>query len=801
MTKKYDFSFIEKKWQTIWENEKTFDAKIDKSKKKYYTLIEFPYPSGAGLHVGHPRSFTAMDIISRKRRAEGYNVLFPIGFDAFGLPTERYAIKNHIHPAVATKQNVANFTKQLKLLGFSFNWSGVVNTTDPEYFKWTQWMFLQMYKAGLAYKGEETISWCPECKIGIANEELEAGHCERCGSEVVKKKKSAWILKMQSYSDKLLEGLKKVDFPESVKKMQADWIGKSVGAEVDFSIKNSDEKLKVFTTRPDTIFGVSYMVIAPEHSLIEKFKAQIKNIDEVVAYQNEAKKKSEFERSQLNKNKTGVKLDGIMAVNPFNGKEIPIFISDYVLMGYGTGAIMAVPAHDERDWEFAHKFNLPIIPVLKGDVDVEKEAFVGDGEHINSEFLDGLNKEDAIAKIVKVMEENGIGKSSVKYRMMDWVFTRQRYWGEPIPMINCPHCGWVPMNEKDLPLTLPEIDDYMPTDEGLSPLAKAKDWVKVKCPKCGADAERETDTMPTWAGSSWYYLRYMDPHNKDEFASKEALNYWGQVDWYEGGAEHVTRHLLYSRFWHKVLYDLGLVPFDEPYKKRSMHGMILASDGEKMSKSKGNVINPDDIVKEYGADTLRVYEMFIGPFEQAAAWSTTSMIGIHRFLKRVFELAQNVADIPMNQKDELVLHQTIKDVSERIETMKFNTAVSSLMVMSNYMGSLEKIPLSMMEDFVKLLNPFAPHIASEIWEMLGHNSRIDFEPFPEFKEDKIKTTNVNIVITINGKKRLEMEIPADLSDDDVRTLVFDNNALKPYIDGKEIKKVIVVKNKIVNIVV
>ena len=801
MTKKYDFSFIEKKWQTIWENEKTFDAKIDKSKKKYYTLIEFPYPSGAGLHVGHPRSFTAMDIISRKRRAEGYNVLFPIGFDAFGLPTERYAIKNHIHPAVATKQNVANFTKQLKLLGFSFNWSGVVNTTDPEYFKWTQWMFLQMYKAGLAYKGEETISWCPECKIGIANEELEAGHCERCGSEVVKKKKSAWILKMQSYSDKLLEGLKKVDFPESVKKMQADWIGKSVGAEVDFSIKNSDEKLKVFTTRPDTIFGVSYMVIAPEHSLIEKFKAQIKNIDEVVAYQNEAKKKSEFERSQLNKNKTGVKLDGIMAVNPFNGKEIPIFISDYVLMGYGTGAIMAVPAHDERDWEFAHKFNLPIIPVLKGDVDVEKEAFVGDGEHINSEFLDGLNKEDAIAKIVKVMEEKGIGKSSVKYRMMDWVFTRQRYWGEPIPMINCPHCGWVPMNEKDLPLTLPEIDDYMPTDEGLSPLAKAKDWVKTKCPKCGADAERETDTMPTWAGSSWYYLRYMDPHNKDEFASKEALNYWGQVDWYEGGAEHVTRHLLYSRFWHKVLYDLGLVPFDEPYKKRSMHGMILASDGEKMSKSKGNVINPDDIVKEYGADTLRVYEMFIGPFEQAAAWSTTSMIGIHRFLKRVFELAQNVADIPMNQKDELVLHQTIKDVSERIETMKFNTAVSSLMVMSNYMGSLEKIPLSMMEDFVKLLNPFAPHIASEIWEMLGHNSRIDFEPFPEFKEDKIKTTNVNIVITINGKKRLEMEIPADLSDDDVRTLVFDNNALKPYIDGKEIKKVIVVKNKIVNIVV
>lgn len=801
MTKKYDFKAIEEKWQSVWEVEKNFDVKVDKSKKKYFSLVEFPYPSGAGLHVGHPRSFTAMDIISRKRRAEGYNVLFPMGFDAFGLPTERFAIKNHIHPAVATKQNVENFIKQLKSLGFSFNWGGMVNTTDPAYYKWTQWMFIQMFKAGLAYKGEETISWCPECKIGIANEELEAGHCERCGSEVQKKKKSAWILKMQSYSDKLLEGLNRVDFPESVKKMQTEWIGKSVGAEVDFSIKDSDEKLRVFTTRPDTIFGVSYMVIAPEHSLIEKFSSKIKNMDEVVLYQNEAKKKSEFERSQLSKEKTGVRLDGVVAINPLNGKEVPIFISDYVLVSYGTGAIMAVPAHDDRDWEFAKKFGLSIIPVIKSDIDVNEECALVDGEHINSDFLNGLNKEDAIKKAVGVIEEKGLGKASVKYRMMDWVFTRQRYWGEPIPMVNCSHCGWVPLDEKDLPLTLPDVDDYLPTDEGLSPLAKATDWVKTKCPKCGCDAERETDTMPTWAGSSWYYLRYMDPHNDEEFASKEALDYWGQVDWYEGGAEHVTRHLLYSRFWHKALFDMGLVPFDEPYKKRSLHGMILASNGEKMSKSKGNVINPDDIVKEYGADTLRVYEMFIGPFDQAAAWSTTSMIGIHRFLKKVYDLAQNVADTPMTEKDEMFLHQTIKDVSERIESMKFNTAVSALMVLSNYMNGLEKVPVSMMEVFAKLLNPFAPHLASEIWEILGHSSRIDFEPFPVFDVSKIKSSEVNIVITVNGKKRLEMSVPVDLSDEEVKTLVLDNNALKPYIEGKEIKKIIVVKNKIVNIVV
>ncbi len=801
MTKKYDFNFIEKKWQNIWENEKTFSVKIDKSKKKFYSLVEFPYPSGEGLHVGHPRSFTAMDIISRKKRAEGFNVLFPIGFDAFGLPTERFAIKKGIHPAIATKNNIANFVKQLKSIGFSFDWDRVVNTTDPEYFKWTQWMFIQMVKAGLAYKGEETISWCPECKIGIANEELENGHCERCGSEVQKKKKSAWILKMQSYSDKLLDGLKKVDFPDSVKKMQTDWIGKSVGAEIDFPLKNFDEKLKVFTTRPDTIFGVSYMVISPEHPLIEKLASSISNIDEVRNYQNEAKKKTDFERSQLNKNKTGVKLDGVVAINPFNDNEIPVFISDYVLMGYGTGAIMAVPAHDDRDWEFAKKFNLPIIPVLKSDFDVNEKPFTDDGVHINSLFLDGLNKQEAIDKIISILEEKGFGKKAVNYRMTDWVFTRQRYWGEPIPMVNCPKCGWVPMDEKDLPLMLPDVDDYMPTDEGLSPLAKAKDWVKTKCPKCHGDAERETDTMPTWAGSSWYYLRYMDPKNKDAFASKEALDYWGQVDWYEGGAEHVTRHLLYSRFWHKVLFDLGLVPFDEPYHKRSLHGMILASNGEKMSKSKGNVVNPDDIVREFGADTLRIYEMFIGPFDQAAAWSTSSMVGVFRFLNKVYDLAFNVANVEMTEKDEAMLHQTIKDVSERIDTMKFNTAVSALMVMANYMAELDKIPYPMMEGFVKLLNPFAPHIASEIWEMLGHSSRIDFEPFPVYDVEKIKTSSVNMVITINGKKRLEVLMPVDEDDENVKKLVLENKDLQTYIKDKEIKKIIVVKNKIVNIVI
>lgn len=800
MTKKYDFKNIEKKWQTRWEEKGLFHAKIDKTKKKFFGLVEFPYPSGAGLHVGHPRSFTAMDIISRKRRMQGYNVLFPIGFDAFGLPTERYAIKAGIHPAIATKQNIENFTHQLKSLGFSFDWTGTVNTTDPKYYKWTQWMFIQMVKAGLAYKGEETISWCPECKIGISNEELENGHCERCGSEVVKKKKSAWILKMQSYSDKLIEGLDHVDFPESVKKMQRDWIGKSTGAEIDFAIQGADEKLKVFTTRPDTIFGATYMVISPEHPILEKLSLKISNIDAIKDYQKQASQKSDFERSQLQKDKTGVKVEGITAINPFNSKPIPVYVSDYVLMGYGTGAIMAVPAHDERDYDFAKKFNLPIIEVIKGG-DVSVKAYTEDGIHINSDFLDGLNKQDAINTMIKKIEEMGIGKASTKYRMKDWVFTRQRYWGEPIPMVHCEKCGWVPLDEKDLPLTLPDVKDYMPTDEGLSPLAKATEWIHTTCPHCGGPATRETDTMPTWAGSSWYYLRYMDPHNDNEFASKEALDYWGQVDWYEGGAEHVTRHLLYSRFWHKALYDIGLVPFNEPYAKRTLHGMILAENGEKMSKSKGNVVNPDDVVREYGADTLRVYEMFIGPFDQAAMWSTNSMIGVYRFLNRIYDLTEKVGNAELTEQDIIAMHQVIKDVSERIEDMKFNTAVSALMIYSNHLGEKDVIPTEMMETLIKLLSPFAPHISDEMWEMLGHTSDLAFEPWPQFDATKLIASTAHMVVSVNGKKRLEIDVPANASDTEVEKAVLGMENLKPYLQGKTPKKIIVVKNKLVNIVI
>ena len=801
MTKKYDFKTIEKKWQKIWDDKKLFHVEIDNSKPKFYGLIEFPYPSGAGLHVGHPRSFTAMDVISRKRRMQGYNVLFPIGFDAFGLPTERYAIKNHIHPAIATKQNVENFTKQLKMLGYSFDWDRVVNTTDPAYYKWTQWIFIQLFKAGLAYKGEETISWCPECKIGISNEELENGHCERCGSAVVKKKKSAWILKMQSYSDKLLAGLNEVDFPDSVKKMQSDWIGKSTGAEIHFNIAGHKEQLCVYTTRPDTIFGVTYMVISPEHPILETLATQIKNIDEVKAYQAKAAKKSDFERSQLTKEKTGVRLDGISAINPITQKEIPVFISDYVLMGYGTGAIMAVPAHDERDYDFARKFDLPIIQVIEGG-DISTEAYTGDGTHINSDFLNGLNKSDAITKMIEKLEATGIGHASTQYKMKDWVFTRQRYWGEPIPMVYCEKCGWVPLDEKDLPLTLPEVDDYMPTDEGLSPLAKATEWLHTTCPHCGGPATRETDTMPTWAGSSWYYLRYMDPHNDKAFASPEALKYWGEVDWYEGGAEHVTRHLLYSRFWHKALYDLGIVPYSEPYHKRSLHGMILAENGEKMSKSKGNVINPNDIVAEYGADTLRIYEMFIGPFDQAAQWSTNSMIGISRFLTRAYELTDKTdTSIQLSEKDLSTMHTAIRDVSTRIEEMKFNTAISALMIYSNYMSVMERIPTTMLRVFIQLLAPFAPHISDEMWEQIGEKSTLEFTTWPSFDEKYLMTSTVNYVISINGKKRAEMEFPKDLAEEEIKSAVLGLDGIKKYFGGKEPKKVIVVPNKLVNIVV
>ncbi|MDR2098524.1 MAG: leucine--tRNA ligase [Rickettsiales bacterium] len=797
MTKKYDFKSIEAKWQKIWESERLFDAKIDRGKPKFYGLIEFPYPSGAGLHVGHPRPFTAMDIIARKRRMQGYNVLYPIGFDNFGLPTENYAIKNNIHPAEAGRANIENFTRQLKSIGFSFAWNRAVVTSDPDYYKWTQWMFVQFFKAGLAYKGEEEIWWCPKCKIGITNEELEAGRCERCGSEVVKKTKEAWVLRMQSYSDKLLEGLSRVDYPDAIKKMQADWIGKSVGAEIDFAIAGTTEKLRVFTTRADTLFGATYMVIAPEHPIIDRLS--IGNIEAVREYRDSVILKTDVERQRSERDKTGVKLEGVMAVNPFTGAEIPVFAADYVLMDYGTGAIMAVPAHDERDYGFARKFNLPIIEVLKGG-DVSKEAYAGDGEHVNSGFLDGLGKDEAISVAVKEIEKRGIGRVAVKYRMTDWTFSKQRYWGEPIPMINCPHCGWVPVPESELPVELPEITDYMPTEDGLSPLAKAADWVNVKCPQCGAPAKRETDTMPTWAGSSWYYLRYMDARNPDEFASKDALDYWGQVDWYVGGQEHVTRHLLYSRFWYKALYDSGFLPYDEPYKKRSLTGLILAEGGGKMSKSKGNVINPDSIVAEYGADTLRVYEMFIGPFDQSAAWSTASMIGVHRFLSRAYDLAANVADIPMDAKGRAATARAAKDVGERIEGMKFNTAVSALMIFSNYMAELAQIPRAMMETFARLLSPFAPHLADEIWETLGHGDRLAFAAWPSFDPADIASDTATIVVQVNGKRRDQIEVPAAISGKELEEAALSLPSVESYIAGRAVKKIIVVPGKIVNIV-
>ena len=797
----YDFKNIEKKWQKIWEETDVFNVKIDKNKKKFYALVEFPYPSGAGLHVGHPRSFTAMDIISRKRRMEGYNVLFPIGFDAFGLPTERYAIKSGIHPAVATKINVETFTRQLKSLGYSFNWKGTVNTTDPDYYKWTQWMFIQMFNNGLAYKGEETIFWCPECKIGISNEELEKGHCERCGSEVVKKKKSAWILKMQSYSDKLLDGLKTVDFPDNVKKMQSNWIGKSSGMEINFDINGTNEKLKVYTTRPDTIFGVSYLVIAPEHPILEKLKDKISNIDEILNYKSSSSAKTDFERVELNKDKTGLKIDGISVIHPFTNKLIPVFVSDYILMEYGTGAVMAVPAHDERDYDFAVKFKLPIIPVINDIKNSNLPYTDKKGTYINSDFLNGKEYAEAIEIINSKIESMRFGVKSVKYKMKDWIFTRQRYWGEPIPMVYCEKCGWVPLPDSELPLLLPDVDDYMPTDEGLSPLAKATDWVNTTCPKCKGHAVRETDTMPTWAGSSWYYLRYMDPHNKNEFASNEALKYWGQVDWYEGGAEHITRHLLYSRFWHKALFDMNLLPYNEPYKKRSLHGMILAENGEKMSKSKGNVINPDDIVSQYGADTLRVYEMFIGPFDQAAMWSTSSMIGIYRFLNRVYDLTNKVGHVDISKADNFILNQTIKEVSERIESMKFNTAISSLMVYCNYMINMEVIPVYMLEIMAKLIYPFAPHIAEEVWQMLGHNKTITFEDWPNHDENSLILDKIHLVVSVNGKKRAEIDLDRSLSDGEIKEKVKNIPAINSYIKDKEIKKFIIVKDKLVNIVV
>ncbi len=796
---RYNFKTIEKKWQEIWEDEKVYHVDIDKSKPKFYALVEFPYPSGAGLHVGHPRSYTALDVISRKKRMQGFNVLYPIGFDAFGLPAENYAIKTGIHPAISTKENIANFTRQLKMIGMSFDWDRCVSTCDPEYYKWTQWMFIQLFKKGLAYKGKMAINWCPACKVGLANEEVVNGCCERCGAPVVRKEKEQWIVAITKYADRLIDDLEGLNFVDRVKSQQTNWIGRSEGAELDFAF--GDDKLKVFTTRPDTAFGVTYMVLAPEHPFVAKYMDKFTNPDEIKAYIEETAKKSELERS-IGEEKTGVELKGIKAENPFNGAMIPVFISDYVLTGYGTGAIMAVPAHDQRDYDFAKVFNLPIIQVLAGG-DISKAAWEEDGVHINSGFLDGLNKEDAMRKAINYATEKGFGNAKINFKLRDWIFSRQRYWGEPIPMVYCEKCGWQPLDEKDLPLTLPEVKDYLPNDEGGSPLAKATSWVNTTCPKCGGYARRETDVMPNWAGSSWYFLRYCDPHNTKEFASKEALDYWMNVDWYNGGMEHTTLHLLYSRFWHKFLYDCGYVPTKEPYNKRTSHGMILASNGEKMSKSRGNVVNPDDIVNNYGADTFRLYEMFIGPFEQTAMWSEESLMGVYRFVGKIYNLFKKVykdVDAPLSSEDLRAMHSCILEVTERIDQMKFNTAVSSLMTYVNYLSGKEKIGYTLYATLLKLLSPFTPHLAEEMWARLGNDGLIVKEAWPQGDAQLAQNNVVTYAVQICGKMRATIDMPKDASKEDVEKAALTLDNIKRNLVGKEIKKIIVVPNKIVNIV-
>ncbi len=802
----YNFKYIEKKWQDKWEKEGTFNALNDYSKRKWYGLIEFPYPSGAGLHVGHPRSNTAIDIIARKRRLQGYNVLFPIGFDAFGLPTENFAIKNNIHPKKVTEQNIAHFTEQLKALGFSFDWSRVVDTTDPSYYKWTQWIFIQLFKHGLAYKTTMPINFCTSCKVGLANEEVVNGVCERCGSPVIQKEKSQWMLKITEYAQRLIDDLDDVNYLEKIKTQQRNWIGRSEGAEVKFKVANSDEEILVYTTRPDTLFGATYMVIAPEHALIEKLSSKISNLDEVKEYQHKASLKSDFERSEINKDKTGCEIKGIKAINPLTNKEIPIWISDYVLSSYGTGAIMAVPAHDSRDFEFATKFGLPIIQVVKPndntEVDLSKEAFtdVETGILINSDFLNGLSVEDAKKAIIDYLEKNNIGIKKVNYKLRDWVFSRQRYWGEPIPMVYCECCGWQPIDEKDLPLELPEIEDFKPGENGESPLAKQTDWINTTCPKCGKPAKRETDTMPQWAGSSWYFLRYMDPHNDNALASKEALEYWSPVDWYNGGMEHTTLHLLYSRFWHKFLYDIGVVPTKEPYAKRTSHGMILGTNGEKMSKSKGNVINPDDIVNEFGADTFRVYEMFMGPFDQTAAWSMESIRGCGKFLDRVWNMQDILVDGDTYTKEaEKLMHKAIKKVSSDIEEMKFNTCISTFMTMVNEFYKLKRINKAEFKTFLTLLNPFAPHITEELNKLIGFENDISTYTWPEYDESKTIDDEINLPIQINGKLRANITISLDEDEAQVKEKV--HQAIESRLEGKTIVKEIYVKNRIYNIVV
>ncbi len=803
MAKDYNYAQIEKKWQDIWDEKQTFAAKDDYSLPKFYGLVEFPYPSGQGLHVGHPRSYTAIDIVCRKKRLEGYNVLYPMGWDAFGLPTENFAIKNHIHPAEVTKKNIANFKRQLKSLGFSFDWSREINTTDPSYYKWTQWIFLQLYKKGLAYKKKMSVNWCTSCKCVLANEEVVNGHCERCGSEVIHKEKSQWMLKITDYAEKLLDGLDNVDFIERVKTQQRNWIGRSYGTQVKFST-NIGDTFEVFTTRADTLFGVTYMVMSPEHPLIQKWADKITNMDEVSAYKQEAAKKSDFERTELAKDKTGVKINGVTAINPVNGKEIPIFIADYVLISYGTGAIMAVPAHDTRDWEFAKKFNLPIIEVVAGGEDVQKAPYTecAAGKLVNSGFLDGMSVEEAKKAIQNWLKERNLGELKTNYKLRDWVFSRQRYWGEPIPIVHCDNCGYVPLPESELPLVLPNVDSYEPTDNGESPLAKMTDWVNTTCPHCGGPAKRETDTMPQWAGSSWYFLRYCDPHNDKELASPEALKYWTPVDWYNGGMEHTTLHLLYSRFWHKFLYDIGAVPTPEPYAKRTSHGMILGENGEKMSKSRGNVVNPDEIVRDYGADTMRLYEMFIGDFEKAAPWSQSSIKGSKRFLDKIWALSDKLTDGDDYRPElESAFHRTIKKVTEDIEGLKMNTAIAALMSLLNDIQSQGGINRAEFKTYLILLNPFAPHITEELWQQAGFKGMLNEAEWPAYDESKCADSTVEIAVQVNGRIKARINVAADITAADAIAAAKRESAVAEITEGKSIVKELYVPKKLVNIVV
>ncbi len=798
----YNHHEVEKKWQTVWDDEKAFKTSDDYSRPKYYALVEFPYPSGQGLHVGHPRPYTALDIVARKRRMQGYNVLYPMGWDAFGLPTENYAIKNHIHPKIVTKNNVERFKSQLHALGYSFDWDREVNTTDDQYYKWTQWIFLKLFKAGLAYKTEMPINWCTSCKVGLANEEVVNGVCERCGAEVVRKVKSQWMLKITEYADKLLQGLDTVDYIERVKVSQRNWIGKSQGAEVDFAITGKEEKLRIYTTRPDTLFGATYMVVSPEHPMIEKYKDEIENYEELVAYREQAAKKSDFERTELAKDKTGVQIRGLTATNPVNDREIPIWISDYVLMTYGTGAIMAVPAHDERDWDFAKKFGLPIIEVVAGSpVSVQEAVYtdVATGILVNSQFLDGLCVADAKKRIIDYLEQKGIGHSKTNYKLRDWVFSRQRYWGEPIPIVKCEKCGFVPVDDSELPLMLPEVESYEPTDNGESPLAAMEDWVNTTCPCCGGPAKRETNTMPQWAGSSWYFLRYTDPHNEKALAGKEALEYWMPVDWYNGGMEHTTLHLLYSRFWHRFLYDQGQVPCPEPYQKRTSHGMILGSNGEKMSKSRGNVVNPDDIVREYGADTLRTYEMFIGAFDLSAAWSEDGVKGCRRFLERVWKLQDILTQEEGYSQDlETKMHQTIKKVSGDYESLKYNTAIAAMMSLINEFYKKNSVTRGEYRTLLTLLNPVAPHITEELWQTAGFEGRVYQTTWPEYDEAKTVEAQVEIGVQVNGKMRVTVSVPKDMEKEAV--IAAAKEALGDKLTGTVVKE-IYVPGRIVNIVV